>query len=1553
MLRLATFPSVMKPSSRPSTASMLEPLESRIAPARVILVGVPDSVDPTNPHVDTNYTDSDDPFFVDTEVGGAAGDLISLAVGKGADHVADTFYLKLSAGDQLKIFTSNGPQNYLKVNSGNVIAFFVDKNLNNEVDAGELTGLSLGKNASILLNGGIEGDIVANYDDVQGTVDMTGLISAQQNIKSITIGGGDVGTFSGNTLVRGGAIIAGGGIGSLSVQGRVGAVLTGTAAVGKTYDFFPDATYANNIGTGLFDNGTGMNTGQGKVDSFTIDAGVAGASISNVFVNGVVSKIQAGDGGEGAAGGSITNVRFSEFNFGGQVIAGKGGDAGAIKINGGAGGSVSKIYFAPEVAGDGSPNDLISVIGGAGGAAPDGTAGKGGNVSDVYVSYRFVGSKLLPSGTVVADNVLVQAGAGGAGKTGGAGGSVSKTKVNTVALNVAGDEVVIAAGAGGASSTTVDGGKAGVGGSVTDILVRELGLGFGASTVVRAGDGGLVTGDDLGAAGGSVLRADLLASSISVFAGNGSHGTKGGAGGSAQNISIGVGQNTFATNVTINAGFGGNATAGPAGAGGVIKTVRVESGDFATFFLNSGTAGNGGNSATGKGGVGGSVTDVDIFDTDFGLGTNGLFAARTGTGGSGFTGAGAGGSLSKAKFTGTGLNALIAVGQGGDIVGADAKGKGGAGGSLSTVDVQVTDRVSGALASVSITAGDGGNGAGVGGAGGVGGGITNLNAKAAGAAIVAAGEGGNGTSGAAGAGGSISVTGVFASGGDGSLIAGNAGEIGGKAAKGGSISGNSSSLTGLYSAKNLTIQAGNGSHGGAGGSLKDIGYGSASSTLLPTPDGNIVIQAGNGSVDGKTAGAGGSINNVSGSVSSGLGKNTLIFAGGGGTSEINLLAARTTPGTPGTAETQTLDLSTIGYSKSGFFTLSFDNSDPSIRVPAALAPGESQAEHAALIATALNGLSTIQPNTVTVTPGPTETSYIVVFSVLGSQPEINVAATVGSVAGAGGSISNLVVERGGSENGTVRIQAGDGGTTDTGAGGAGGSLSTISVSNIGDKTILRSVAAGDGGNGGTKGGIGGSVNKLDVLNHDIGVRSGESFGYNNMGGLYAGLGGLAGSVQAKSGSVTNVTANSIASIVAGRSAAPGMAEKVENIYLNGNQALKDSDGAIFHTYPGARLILRFNNVDSAPITIGMPANDASLVDNLPDDVEDILNAMPTVNAVGGVTVTGSFYGGYLVKFNNPGAQQDFTARQVFGEIPVETVHGSTPLSSQVDRIGDDDPALHEVHSFSFDPDASFVLTYAGVSTAIPLANNASAADVQAALNGLSSISSVGGVTVVKDVVNNRFVVTFNDTADIPGLITAKAVRQEEQQLSLYHDTGMTYTLTFKGSTTTTLANNSTAQQVEDALNALPTVTGINGVGGVNVEEDGHGGFLVTFGNRGDQPTLVINQTMPANVSESTTGGVNVQEVQTVKVPDRVTFNVPYLQTANFVGAIANPYGTEPNRFHYETADGMPGDFELGDFPTDGLIMAKVFVAAKTNFIPEALLTQSGSATVFKEFNNLI
>jgi hypothetical protein len=98
---------------------------------------------------------------------------------------------------------------------------------------------------------------------------------------------------------------------------------------------------------------------------------------------------------------------------------------------------------------------------------------------------------------------------------------------------------------------------------------------------------------------------------------------------------------------------------------------------------------------------------------------------------------------------------------------------------------------------------------------------------------------------------------------------------------------------------------------------------------------------------------------------------------------------------------------------------------------------------------------------------------------------------------------------------------------------------------IDPRTIIRSIAAGNGGStgGSGHGGNGGDLENIDV-HDDIGARSGEAFGFDTMGGLFAGAGGAntssshsPGALDPRdghAGSVLNVTADAIASIVAGR-----------------------------------------------------------------------------------------------------------------------------------------------------------------------------------------------------------------------------------------------------------------------------------------------------------------------------------------------------------------------------------------------------------------------------------
>jgi hypothetical protein len=870
---------------KPSATHSVEPLEARIAPARVIIVGAangggagPFDVD----YLDENATN--DAIFINTEDFYLTDGKIAGKVGPGLIGAADTHYVRMSAGDLIELRTSGGAVDLLKVTTGNIIAFFVDKNLDNEIQEDELTGISLGKNAKVVVNGTVHGDVVANLNELgAGLADdelaMNDLISDKQTIGSI----------SANSVK--GSIIAGGNISNVAIVTSVDAILAGTAANGKTIDFFP-----------------GVAGGDGTL-SVTIAPGKAGPSITNVSMNQLGSpaldnpdplftgRIQAGDGGFGAKGGSVTFVQVRQDSTGMRILAGDGGGSGGGKVNGGAGGAVSRIFIggAPD-----STVDLIEIGGGDGGDSATGKGGVGGTVKDVFVGYSLFGNKPFPTSNLLEDRILITGGEGGEGKVGGLGGAISNVDVRVDTTEDVGDEIAIKGGAGGAVSATVlSGGKAGAGGNLTNIVVRNqdlAGSALYADTLIQGGAGGAGGTGNSGGAGGNVSGVTLLGWQIKVLAGNGSDGKVGGHGGSLTNIFIEENDAILPIGAQFDAGSGGIGTAGNGGNGGNIKNILFEDSDLQDFAINGGVgAGNGGSSTGGKGGAGGSVQSVEVRDNDVSNGATQTtlqpLSVRTGSGGDGTKGGGAGGLLKLFSLDSTNVNAQITTGVGGNVT-AGGKGKGGAGGSLDNVSIIVRDVVGTTPAFATVVAGAGGNGAGIGGAGGFGGDLKTVTLTADGAGFLHAGNGGSGsaTAGAAGRGGNIVVSQLKTLGGDGELIAGNAGIDGAKPGAGGSILGQNAEVrSSLFARNNLLVQAGNGSHGGAGGHIRFLGYGSSVGGVTASPIGNIVIQAGRGGDGvGNLAGVGGSIQDVSGSLPSadplqpGVSFTASITAGAGG-----------------------------------------------------------------------------------------------------------------------------------------------------------------------------------------------------------------------------------------------------------------------------------------------------------------------------------------------------------------------------------------------------------------------------------------------------------------------------------------------------------------------------------------------------------------------------------------------------------------------------------------------------------------------------------------------
>ena len=675
----------------------------------------------------------------------------------------------------------------------------------------------------------------------------------------------------------------------------------------------------------------------------------------------------------------------------------------------------------------------------------------------------------------------------------------------------------------------------------------------------------------------------------------------------------------LAHNVVINAGLGGDSTRRTAGAGGFLNSVIVENSDVQTLLINSGNQGNGGNSSLGKGGKGGEVRNVIVIDTDSGNGLQGAITLRSGNGGDGATGGAAGGAIIKSSVTALNSNVFGQAGEGGD---ATVKGKGGAGGALTKVRLTGDGQVAGSFVTGSLTAGVGGAGLGAGGKGGGGGTARLVSINMDGDTVLTAGKGGNGQlnfynsqgtlklGGAPGKGGDIQVSGLFAVNGSGTLRAGDAGDNGNKPAAGGSISGGANNaLVGLRAAISISAKGGNGTHGGAGGSVSSLAYGSTADSLTPTPSGNILIQAGNGSVEGKAKGAGGSLKLIDGSVSSAPNSTTTLLAGdGGGIENTNLPVTTVTVGGQGASEVQVIDLSALAGIAKSRFSLTFGPDSTPLLVASTLNVRAIQA--------ALDNV--LGQGVVTASLNPTNPSLLrIEFSTPGNQPLIAATGYNGGVAGKGGSVTNVSVFLGGGAGVEFRVEAGDGGSAAVNGktGGNGGSISGVGVAGLDFATIVRSFGAGDGGDARKFGGLGGSVTSVAVQDHDIGLRSGVAFGYESMGGIFAGTGGAVSLVNGKAGkagSVQNINANSIAAIVAGKTLVPQLATKVSEIYLNDDVQLVTRVDEDLDPSLGRAL------VSNSPFSLSFGGDTTPL---LPGNatvaqVQAALNLLPAVQATG-------------------------------------------------------------------------------------------------------------------------------------------------------------------------------------------------------------------------------------------------------------------------------------------------------------------------------------------------
>lgn len=781
---------------------------------------------------------------------------------------------------------------------------------------------------------------------------------------------------------------------------------------------------------------------------------------------------------------------------------------------------------------------------------------------------------------------LIHAGDGGIGK---AGGSVSNVTIQNDT-----DGFTILAGSGGNASGGVING--GAGGSINKVVVFGVVDATLNDTInLIAGDGGDGTAAGTGGAGGNVTSVwvgyetkgstlikstDYLGDFTYVFGGSGGDGKTGGRGGSLSDINIRVAPSDLAIlgpEIGLFAGDGGDALAagGKSGDGGNVNKffivnayddapnpasgVAVAGGDAGDGtlgnlggrggFVSNGIviskaiemSGGDGASALLGGGIGGTISNIQIaFPGDAALtqfkqpetNIDGVLAEEivllAGNGGSAATKgkAGAGGDITNISAPDTNLRVLtVTAGNGGN----SADGAGGNGGRINSVRLE-SDRDSTFDALTTITAGNGGNGTK---SGGLGGDLQNSYFFLTDASILAsAGNGGNG--GVGGNGGSIRGASFVAVGeylgvpGTVTVLAGNGGGASAnfKAGNGGSILGTKAEKVTVESSGDITVFAGGGGaptsgFAGSGGSLAEI------SLLALDGTASVFAAAGAGGFS-LTAGKGAAGGNIT-SINASADVNITILAGNGSS------------GVAG------------GGNGGSVQNLSFGGSNiaaPTGNVTVQAGQGAS--------GTNLGGNGGNLNNVVGFSSS-TLTSTIVFEAGKGGDSDRN--------GGKGGSINNFTILGGAAE---FSVLAGDAGKSNvSGSGGAGGNISGLTVA---PDLVLRDIAAGNGGDSTAgKGGVGGTVRNVNTTGA-IGVMSGSDFGFGQAGGIFAGLGGTGGKSNGLAGNVTNITAQSIASIVAGRGAAPGYVNVVEGIILNGSTAPTLNVGGGFSNFNTANMI---------------------------------------------------------------------------------------------------------------------------------------------------------------------------------------------------------------------------------------------------------------------------------------------------------------------------------------------------------------------------------------------
>jgi hypothetical protein len=850
----------------PASATAVEPLEARIAPAVFFLSG-------------TELT-----------VKNAAGDDVNDATSAAA--VGASLAVALKKGDSLVLDTNGngqldaGETVYAKVTGGRAIFFATELNATVGVQADEITGIAVSDKFKAAIKGDVSGSVA-----------------------TLLTPDGELSSESAPKASIAGIVVSGRISGSILATGNIAKVDIGKEATG-------DEIGVDTLQTGSSFSGAEFSlNGGGTIISrtYTPAEGEAGGSISNVVIRKGVNEILAGNGadsatGKGGKGGGIANLKILDALALFDIRAGNGGNSTSETSVGGAGGAITNldVQISRDPMAE-SPRRTVDVSGGRGGSGNTGGAGgdmkglkisgtvdtlhwlyfRGGNGGDASNGAQTGaggrGGHMLNPKADFSENLVdfigLYGGRGGAGgengtKRGGDGGSVKSATYAALGGEYA---PWVSTGGGGSAAGTASGGH---GGGVSNVKI-EAGD-FERAGFVWSEQGGAATGSGAGGNSGSVKNVSVTGgtseAAFFIYSSDGgsSNSGRGGKSGAISNALIEL---DTITEAGIFTGNGGSGQQG--GSTGSITKAKILLGTVTdTAYIGTGDAGGG---TDGAGGDAGNVVASSINAASAPSARSAfLYTGDGGDNSSGGAPGGDAGSIIKSSVTG---GNLVRPGLFSGNGGTSAEGAGGVGGNGGTI---ISSRIigTGATDGVEVVTGDGGDGAALGGASGW---IKKLSITLpetnAAPVSIAVGNGGNGIAENSQGGNSGSISGVVLKAPVASVILNNSsttagagngtGSTGGKGGAVSSISGTIGTFTAFAS------NGGNGGNiGGAGGPISNIKFSAVEQFVQ-------LLKAGNGGNGLTRGGAGGSVSDIT--VPGNIGNFLANF--GFGTSDMGGIAA--------------------------------------------------------------------------------------------------------------------------------------------------------------------------------------------------------------------------------------------------------------------------------------------------------------------------------------------------------------------------------------------------------------------------------------------------------------------------------------------------------------------------------------------------------------------------------------------------------------------------------------------------------------------------------------